>query len=90
MKKLDLQTGMWVENRDGNKYIVLIDTISNIDGWCYLKEYNDDLTCNYNECSNLDIIRVYEKSYTLKPGKLIWERKDKIDNIMAKLDDNSV
>ncbi len=101
MKKSDLKTGMWVENVEGEKYIVLLDTkrgsiISNVNSYDYLDEYKEDLTSQYDDCSVLNIIKVYDGDYNFKPDNILWERNgykssgNLTVNVTVKLDEESV
>ena len=91
MKKSDLRTGMQVENRNGNRKVVLLDTI---DGSKLITinstmhgdfiHYNDDLT--HHSCRDLDIMKVYSSEFVYKVMKinfkecdLIWQREIKIE-----------
>lgn len=58
MIKNDLKDGMVVENRKGNKYLVLGKKLMKGDSYYLLDDLFDDLThCRYRD---LDIIKVYE------------------------------
>ena len=81
MKKSDLKTGMVVELRNENKYLVMNDSILNLDGWDKMSNYEDDLTSRAFD--SLDILKVYEtgggsfKSMFLNSNlTLIWEREE--------------
>ena len=81
MKKSDLKTGMVVELRNKNKYLVMNDSMSNLDGWDKMSNYEDDLTSRAFD--SLDILKVYEtsggsfKSMFLNSNlTLIWEREE--------------
>ena len=81
MKKSDLKTGMVVELRNKNKYLVMNDSILNLDGWDKMSNYEDDLTSRAFD--SLDILKVYEtsggsfKSMFLNSNlTLIWEREE--------------
>ena len=61
MKKEDLKTGMLVETRNGEKYIVLenvygLQLLATGKGYMELDTHNEDLT--YDE-PDLDIVKVY-------------------------------
>ena len=60
MKKSDLKTGMVVELRNKKKYLVINDSMSNLDGWDKMSNYEDDLTSRAFD--SLDILKVYETS----------------------------
>lgn len=87
-KKEDLKTGMLVELRDSNSYLIVpygnnneLILIGN-DLYGELKNYNSDLTHSTYKC--LDIIKVYSQNmnqwkYTLldtNGRQLLWERKE--------------
>ena len=81
MKKSDLKTGMVVELRNKKKYLVINDSMSNLDGWDKMSNYEDDLTSRAFD--SLDILKVYEtsggsfKSMFLNSNlTLIWEREE--------------
>ena len=86
MKKQELKNGMIVENREGDRYIVVNDLLFGLDSFNLLENYNDDLTLfSFN---NLYIVKVYEiespsielsLNKVLKDTsrlKLLWERKE--------------
>lgn len=77
MTKKDLEERMVVETREGNRYLVCGNSIIRNKGFCYLSDYNDNLTAKF---SSLDIVKVYDVVSTLEditdPNlTLIWERK---------------
>ena len=81
MKKSDLKTGMVVELRNENKYLVMNDSILNLDGWDKMSNYEDDLTSRAFD--SLDILKVYETSggsfknmFLNSNLTLIWEREE--------------
>ena len=82
--KSDLKDGMVVENREGNRYIVLNGAFMRHHGFCAFKYFNDDLTETLDH-KNLDIMKVYEASSPLSLDDymgdrnltLIWEREEK-------------
>jgi len=49
MNKTDLKTGMLVETRDGNRYIIVDRAVLGLDYWRLLDDYNDDLTHSADE-----------------------------------------
>jgi hypothetical protein len=84
MKKSDLKTGMWIENRLGKKALVLLNTkngdiVSGPEVWGQLDNYKDDLI---NYCGkNFDIVKVYQPKnnfsfYNFESYELVWERKE--------------
>lgn len=81
MKKSDLKTGMVVELRNEDKYLVVNDGILNLDGWDKMSNYEDDLKSRAFE--SLDILKVYETSggsfknmFLNSNLTLIWEREE--------------
>lgn len=103
MKKIDLKNGMIVENRDGDKFIVIKnfteltkiptdcrDVLLNINFGEYdtLDEYEEDLT--NGSFKDLDIVKVY---YLEHPGCekdeliLLWERKENLKIIEEQINE---
>lgn len=86
MKLSDLKTGMWVKTRNGDKYLVLRNHVSIVDGIFVDKSgflkygcYNDDMT--YPKYSGYDITEVFKQDlgkYTLNGNSLIsvWKRRE--------------
>ena len=81
MKKSDLKTGMVVELRNEDKYLVMNDNILNLDGWDKMSNYENDLTSRAFD--SLDILKVYETSggsfknmFLNSNLTLIWEREE--------------
>ena len=81
MKKSDLKTGMVVELRNEDKYLVMNDSILNLDGWDKMSNYENDLTSRAFD--SLDILKVYETSggsfknmFLNSNLTLIWEREE--------------
>lgn len=81
MKKSDLKTGMVVELRNEDKYLVMNDSILNLDGWDKMSNYEDDLTSRAFD--SLDILKVYETSggsfknmFLNSNLTLIWKREE--------------
>ena len=81
MKKSDLKTGMVVELRNEDKYLVMNDSILNLDGWDKMSNYENDLTSRAFD--SLDILKVYETSggsfknmFLISNLTLIWEREE--------------
>lgn len=84
MKKADLKSGMVIEVRSGDRYLVLRDnkklTFMNANCKSYIDSRNlgkDMLRLTYN---NLDIMRVFDKVSILNDVQnttcLLWERKE--------------
>lgn len=92
MKKEDLKTGMLVECRDGNKYLVLRDTpkgdiVINKDGFNRFDLYDENLRAyddGWFDSSCFDIMKVYDLEYEYhaapdswdKYKKILWERRE--------------
>lgn len=81
MKKSDLKTGMVVELRNEDKYLVMNDSILNLDGWDKMSNYENDLTSRAFD--SLDILKVYETSggsfknmFLNSNLTLIWKREE--------------
>ena len=81
MKKSDLKDGMVVKLRDDRKFLVMNNKISNMNRWCSINDYNDDLTNKHYE--QLDIMIVYNNhGLTLDDMfydenlEIIWEREE--------------
>ena len=85
MKKSELKSGMVVESRNGNRY-VLIEifgelTLVRDGGWNYIDNYNEDLN---NSIHDLDIVNVYdgiragfEEITNVSGSRLLWSRYEK-------------
>lgn len=85
----NLRSGMVVETRDGNRFLVLVDDNellfmngdceTHIGNWDGARRYNSDLTHAYG-FKNLDIMKVYARIYNFdmvsNPKVLLWERKE--------------
>lgn len=96
--KKDLKTGMIVELKDQERYLVLGDTLVGIDNQSLLSYYNEDLTL---KCNNIDsikrctICKVYKKydghwGGGFKEGLhndviLIWERPKVVELSMEEI-----
>lgn len=78
MRKSDLQNGMAVEFRNGQRGIVINDFITSLNDYRMLTTFKDNLKHKFNK--NIDIIKIYninkEQSlqYILNHLQLIWER----------------
>lgn len=90
MEKEDLKTGMLVQFRNGNIYMVINDYFININGWMPTKKYKGNLTFNGN--SEYDIIKVSDMliQHDLKPeywteetinNNILWYRKKEIPEL---------
>lgn len=83
MTKSDLENGMIVELRDGNKYLIHDNLLLTKDGYIRLNNYNEDLTLENRNQNRFDIIRIYESvPYSLmgifkdEYLSLIWKREE--------------
>lgn len=82
MTKADLVTGMTVQTRDGDLYLVYNGKLVDHDGYLDLEEYTDDLRYEDNQ-SRYDIMKVCAPSnmaWTIDDilanhGEVLWERK---------------
>ncbi len=92
MRKSDLKTGMWVELRNGNSHIVLLDTPNEGDvlggnGWNRFSSYSRDLT--NRSYKTLDIVKVFEvhptDAFSGEDKKLIWEREETKEMTVAEI-----
>jgi len=83
--KADLKNGMVVEQRCGERKIVINDKIVGYDSFGELQTYEDNLSKRGYSYSDLDIIKVYKFANTLRDSikgknlKLIWQRQKKPD-----------
>lgn len=80
-----LKTGMWVECRNGEKAIVLLNTdngdIVSGDTWFPLRELNQNLMYHNKFSCHQDIVKVYQPlfnrgfyTFNEKSSKLLWQR----------------
>lgn len=84
MKKSDLKTGMIVETKDGVRYLVMRDLVTNLETHSLVFATHSGefyLESNVNEC---DIIKVYccaiaSRSLAYDKLALIWERQESIE-----------
>lgn len=82
MTKADLVTGMTVQTRDGDWYLVYDGKLVDHDAYLDLEEYTDDLRDEDNQ-SRCDIMKVCAPSnmaWTIddileKHGEVLWTRK---------------
>ena len=82
MKKSDLKSGMVVETRNGERYILCGDrflSVENIRVSVPLLVYNDDLLLLYGKECQGDIVKVFSAVEVLSQvdttTKLIWDRE---------------
>lgn len=99
MKKADLRTGMVVETRNGNKYLVMLNPdcegkeLINFDsGFMPLSRYNDNLMLKTGD-EEFDIMKVYSVEASIcrllrdkerMEFKLIWEREEETKEMTVK------
>lgn len=85
MKKSDLKSGMIVELKDGNRYVVMKNTSCGSVLWGKgikeLSEYTPEL--KHKKCKNHDIIKIFDmesNSALVKKAnyRLLWDREVKI------------
>lgn len=78
MRKSDLQNGMAVEFRNGQRGIVVNDFITSLNDYRALTMFKDDLKHKF--VNNFDIVKIYHihkpqsLQYILNHLQLIWER----------------
>lgn len=83
MKKKDLKAGMIVQTRKGERYVVLDETINNMDRHFPLCYYNEDLK-HCNGLSEWDVVKVFTSDSSSIPEMLdnkhqllyIWKREE--------------
>lgn len=92
MKKSDLKTGMVVETRNGEKYLVMLEPdckdmelINFKGGYMPLYYYNNELIFTEQSVQGFDVVKVYSVGWTIcdllsdkecMEFKLIWERNE--------------
>jgi hypothetical protein len=91
LKEQYLVSGNVVETRKGEKYLVVENTLMNLDnGFNISSAYNDDLIAEgYDEVINYkyNIVKVYKRTrdcgfYVIKDYlKLIWQREPKVKEV---------
>lgn len=82
MRKKDLESGMILETRDGDRYLLTNGVMRDFTGYMSLDDYSNDL--KYEHSKGYDIIKVYKDTmaYSLTVIfkydflTLIWERKE--------------
>ncbi len=87
MKKSDLKTGMVVENRNGERYMVIVGNFQTTicdkqdvafvggNGFDIASNYDDELGCV--EFKELDIVKIYRPR--VRPfGHMLWDRDAKL------------
>lgn len=89
MKKDQLKTGMWIEDREGERATILLNTndgdiASGENVWMPLSSLRDDLTALYGKDS--DVMKVFQPSSNMdyhcgQSMKLIWERKPELTEV---------
>jgi len=92
--KSDLETGMVVENRNGNKALVLLDTqngdiLSGTNLWGSLENYNKNLEDKDGD-TDYDIVKIYQPQhnrsyYHLQDLDIIWEREESTEMTMEEV-----
>ena len=83
MKKSDLKSGMIIESKGGERYILVDNILLSLKHWMKLEIYNDNLLVNKRGLEALDIMKIYKsKEANLnsllgeKELELIWERNE--------------
>ena len=100
MKKSDLKTGMVVETRNGEKYLVMLNTdykdmelINFKGGYLPLYYYNSELIFAEQPFREFDIVKAYLVENSIRwllsnkermEFKLIWERKEEVKEMTVK------
>ena len=79
-EKFDLNNLMVVENRQGERFMVVGDNLIGMFKSALLSDYKDDLCCRHNNTEELDIIKVYDTIPVLgmlydPKLTLLWERE---------------
>lgn len=85
MKRQDLENGMVVETRNGNRYLVCEDKLIRDVGFIYIDEYDENLCYDDMHKPDLDIVAVYQKVHTLNDIKqtkyALWENRSLLDKV---------
>lgn len=91
--KSDLKTGMWVEYRNGDKRMAVIDSINgdvfvSSEGYICIKDYNNNLTIETYQ-RDLDVVKVFKPKtfcsmYRGDYLELIWQRSEEPKNKIEK------
>lgn len=89
MTKSELQTGMIVKTRNGRRYLVVLNHMSETDvlfkiteegrltgTWLLLTDYHQNLLYNGEYSTDLDIMEIYSTSLLLSYTNLLWERQE--------------
>lgn len=83
MKKSELKSGMIVESRSRERFILVDNKLLSMKHWMKLETYNDNLLVNRTGLECLDIMKIYKsKEANLnsllgeKELELIWEREE--------------
>lgn len=97
MKKSDLRSRMVAETRNGNRYLVIRGegelNFMNIGGFGYMPGdgFEEDLLLFGRGCSDLDIVKVYNRVLTLRDAEetinVLWERQEPRRMTMAQLEE---
>ena len=100
MKKSDLKTGMFIETRNGGKYLVMLDPdcedmelINFNGGYMPLYYYNNELIFTEQSLRGFDVVKVYSVEGSIHrllsdkehmKFKLVWEREEKTKEMTVK------
>ena len=94
--KGDLKNGMVIEYRNGERGLVLNGKIIGFRVYTDLKDYSEDLRCKVDDCTCIDIMKIFntcatclEHAFKNSNLELIWERKETermtVEEMAAKL-----
>lgn len=102
MKKSDLKTGMVVETRNGEKYLVMLNTdykdmelINFKGGYLSLYSYNSELIFTEQPFREFDIVKAYSVENSIRwllsnkecmEFKLIWEREERKEMTLEEIE----
>lgn len=85
--KDDLKNRMVVECRNGERFMIVDDSLIGIDGFFQKGSLDNDFNCLYPDAKEWDIVKIFEQQDTFELGfnehlqknnNLIWERKEEI------------
>lgn len=95
--KNDLKTGMIVELNNGNRYLLVNDTLIGVTGQMNFSHYNENLIYNGDNTYNINKVYLHENHYwgrgfneTLKSlcgATLLWERPKEVELTMQEIAD---
>ena len=102
MKKSDLKSGMWVELRNGNRYLIMtnVDTLYHGNnrivgirdgGFQVFSKYSDDLLSGL--LNSYDVMKVFfnggitGSTYSFKNMPILWERKEHTELSISEIEE---